>query len=170
MTDERTFIRPMTASDLPQTLAWRNHPDISRWMYSRHLIGIDEHRQWFERTSQNGQCHLLIFELDAQPMGFVQLTRLHGGPIADWGFYAAPYAQKGTGRLLGNCALRHAFGPLGLHKVCGEAIADNTRSIRLHLALGFSQEGLQSEQYFDGTHYHDVLCFGLLAAKWSAVR
>ncbi len=168
MTDEHTCMRAMTASDLPQTLVWRNHPDISRWMYSRHSIGIDEHRRWFERAIQDGQRHLLIFELDCRPMGFVQLTRLHGDLIADWGFYAAPDAPKGTGRLLGNCALGHAFGPLGLHKVCGEAITDNTRSVRLHLALGFTQEGLRREQHFDGTRYHDVLYFGLLAAEWSA--
>ena len=161
-------LRPMVREDLTRVLAWRNHPEVRRYMYTRHEIGLDEHTRWFERASVDPARHLLIFERDGLPLGYVQFHRVAPGEIADWGFYVAPDAPGGTGRHLGECALDHAFGALKLHKVCGQALAFNERSIQFHLRQGFRQEGRLREQHFDGREYHDIVCFGLLAAEWLA--
>ena len=161
-------VRPMTHADLEAVLAWRNHPAVRGYMYTRREIGLDEHARWFERVSADAARHLLVFERDGIPQGFVQFHRTAPGEIAEWGFYAAPDAPAGTGRLLGQCALDHAFGFLALHKVCGQALAFNEKSVRFHLRLGFRQEGVLREQHFDGREYHDIVCFGLLAAEWLA--
>jgi UDP-4-amino-4,6-dideoxy-N-acetyl-beta-L-altrosamine N-acetyltransferase len=158
----------MTEGDLVAVLQWRNHPSVRQNMFDQHEIDPDEHRQWFERQSADPNRTLLIYEADNVPTGFVALTRGRNPLVADWGFYAAPGAPKGTGRALGFLALNHAFGSMALHKVCGQAIAGNQRSIDLHLALGFQQEGLLRDQHFDGQHHHAVVCFGLLAHEWSA--
>ena len=159
-------IRPLVDDDLAMILAWRNHPDVRRHMFNSDAIAPTEHHEWFERASRDPGKHLLVFEADGLPRGFVQFSRSGGDPVADWGFYAAPGAPAGTGRLLGRAALEYAFGHLGLHKVCGQVLAGNERSISLHRALGFRQEGLLREQHYDGTTYHDVLCFGLLQSEW----
>jgi UDP-4-amino-4,6-dideoxy-N-acetyl-beta-L-altrosamine N-acetyltransferase len=162
-------LRPMSSADLATVLHWRNHPDVRQYMFDQHEIGLDEHRQWFERQSSDPGRALLIYEAGGVPSGFVALTRGRRNPlVADWGFYAAPGAPKGTGRALGVLALSHAFGSMALHKVCGQAIASNRRSIDLHLALGFRQEGLLRDQHFDGRHHHAVVCFGLLVHEWPA--
>lgn len=161
-------IRPMTQADLSTVLAWRNHPEVRRYMYTQHEISLDEHCRWFERASKDQKRHLLIYEDDLTPLGFINIHEIALGGIADWGFYAAPDAPKGTGRALGKAALSYAFIELGLHKLCGQAIAFNERSVRFHQALGFMQEGVLRQQYFDGQHYHDVLCFGLLAHEWQS--
>lgn len=166
--DRLSRIRPMVREDLERVLGWRNHPEVRRYMYTRHEISLDEHTRWFERASVDPARHLLIFECGDLPLGYVQFHRSTQGVIADWGFYVAPDAPGGTGRRLGECALEHAFGALKLHKVCGEALAFNERSIHFHLRLGFQQEGRLREQHFDGQKYHDVVCFGLLAAEWPA--
>jgi UDP-4-amino-4,6-dideoxy-N-acetyl-beta-L-altrosamine N-acetyltransferase len=163
---EIACVRPMQHADLERVLAWRNHPDVRRFMYTQQEITLDEHRRWFERTLQDQRKHLLIYESAGTPLGFVHFTQLAHGQIADWGFYAAPEAPKGTGRALGNAALNHAFSKLGLDKVCGQALFFNDRSIRFHLALGFQQEGNLRDQHFDGERYHDVICFGLLLREW----
>ena len=152
--------------DLEQVLEWRNHPDIRRHMYTHHEIGMAEHRAWFERSAADPGRHLLIAEAQGQALGFVHFRQVDTGRVADWGFYAVPHAPKGSGRRLGNAALQYAFGILGLHKVCGQALESNERSIALHRALGFSEEGRLREQHFDGRHYRAVLCFGLLASEW----
>ena len=162
----RDHIRVMTADDLHLVLSWRNNPDIRRYMYTQHEILLSEHQRWFEQASQNPHKHLLIYAAEESPVGFIQFSQLNGTPIADWGFYAAPNAPKGTGRRLGRAALIHAFEHLGLHKICGQALAYNEPSIRLHLALGFQQEGLLRDQHYNGQAYHDVLCFGLLTSEW----
>lgn len=161
-------LRAMREDDLERVLSWRNHPEVRRYMYSQHEIGLDEHRRWFERAAQDPARHLLVFEKDGLPRGFVNLSLIASGGIADWGFYVAPEAPKGTGRLLGRSALDYAFIEVGLHKVCGQALAYNERSIRFHRSLGFLEEGTLRDQHHDGQRYHDVVCFGLLAAEWPA--
>jgi UDP-4-amino-4,6-dideoxy-N-acetyl-beta-L-altrosamine N-acetyltransferase len=136
-------------------------------MYSQHDISLAEHTQWFQKSSGDPERYLLMFESDVTPLGFISLHCKAPGRIANWGFYVAPDAPKGTGRSLGIAALRYSFADLMLHKVCGEALAYNERSIRFHQALGFSQEGVLRQQHFDGHNYHDVVCFGLLVNEWS---
>lgn len=156
----------MHHNDLDCVLAWRNHADVRRYMYTQHKIAATEHQQWFERTFQNPKKHLLVFESNHQPLGFVNFNESESGGIADWGFYTAPYARKGCGRQLGFLALNHAFTQLKIRKVCGQVIAHNERSVRFHLALGFKQEGVLRDQYFDGERYHNVISLGLLSAEW----
>lgn len=159
-------IRRMVHADLAQVLAWRNHPDIRRYMYTQHEITLDEHQKWFERTLLEPAKHLLIFEMNQQPRGFVNFNETGNGGNSDWGFYVAPDAPKGSGLELGRAALSYAYTVLKLHKVCGQAIEYNQRSIRFHQSLGFQQEGTLREQHFDGERYHHVICFGLLSHEW----
>ena len=157
----------MRADDLVPVLAWRNHPQIRRYMLSQEEILLDEHRRWFERTSEDPSWRLLIFENAGTPLGFVSFHGAIQNGIADWGFYAAPEAPKGTGRKLGRVALNFAFGVVRLHKVCGRVLGFNDASIRLHRTLGFQQEGVLREQHRIGNTYHDLVCFGLLQQEWS---
>lgn len=159
-------LRAMTHADLALVHAWRTHPDVRRFMYTQHEISPEEHSHWFERASRAANVALLIFEVDGDPRGFVSLTTAAHGRSARWGFYVAPGAPKGTGRLLGRSTIEHAFSTMGLHKLCGEALGFNERSIRMHREIGFREEGVLREQYFDGVAYHDIICFGLLEPEW----
>ncbi len=163
---EPRLIREMTQIDLETVLAWRNHQDVRRFMYTQNEISMDEHISWFERTSIDPKRHLLIYQLGDQPLGFINIHEIAVGAIANWGFYAAPDAPRGTGGALGHAVLQHAFQKLNLHKICGQAIAHNLRSIRFHIKLGFLQEGVLKHQHYDGKNYHDVWCFGMLADTW----
>jgi UDP-4-amino-4,6-dideoxy-N-acetyl-beta-L-altrosamine N-acetyltransferase len=158
----------MHQGDLEVVLAWRNHPNVRDHMFTRHAISRQEHQAWFERSRSDARKHLLIYEASGVPLGFVSLGLGSHERVADWGFYAAPEAPKGTGQRMGRAALDHAFGLLALHKVCGRAIETNEASIRLHARLGFQLEGLLREQHFDGQNFRAVLCFGLLAREWTA--
>lgn len=158
-------IRPMTEEDLEPVLAWRNHPDVRKFMFSRHEIALDEHRQWFEKTRHNPERQLLIFEEEKRPKGFINLAVATGG-IAEWGFYADPDAPKGTGRNLGRYLLSYVFSSLRICKLVGQVLSYNERSRQFHLRLGFAQEGILRQQHFDGEQYHDIYSYGLLADEW----
>ena len=162
----RLTIRVMTSDDLDTVLAWRNHPEVRRYMYTQHEIALEEHRAWFNRASCDSSKHLLIFEVNGSARGFVSFIVRAVPGIADWGFYIAPEAEKGTGRQLGQTALDYAFQSLHLHKICGQALAFNERSIKFHRGLGFQQEGILRDQHYDGESYHAVICFGLLSTEW----
>lgn len=162
-------IRGMTSADLAMVLAWRNAPEVRRYMYTRHEISWEEHCAWFERNSENPRRHLLIYEEAAVPLGFVNFAESAAGGVADWGFYLAPKAARGTGSRLGRAALLHGFRVLNLHKVCGQVLEHNERSITFHRRLGFRQEGVLRDQHYDGQQYQAVICFGLLAGEWPAL-
>jgi UDP-4-amino-4,6-dideoxy-N-acetyl-beta-L-altrosamine N-acetyltransferase len=159
-------IRAVTEEDLPMLLAWRNHKDVRRFMFTQHEIGREEHRNWYEKASRDVSRRLLIVEDEKQAIGFVQFSQVTEGSIADWGFYARPDSPKGTGRMLGVVALTHAFGHLKLHKVCGHAIAGNKSSIAFHRHLGFTLEGVLRDQQRINGDYHNLYSFGLLANEW----
>ncbi len=160
-------LRPMQAHDLERVLTWRNHPDVRRYMYTQRIITSDEHQAWFERARQAPQRHLLIYEQGGEPLGFVNLHVVDAqSGRADWGFYLAPQAPRGSGQGLGQCTLAYAFTALGLHKLCGEVLADNSRSLRFHERLGFRREATLRDHFHDGNTYQDVIGFGLLAEEW----
>jgi UDP-4-amino-4,6-dideoxy-N-acetyl-beta-L-altrosamine N-acetyltransferase len=156
----------MNEGDLERVLSWRNHPEVRRYMYTQHDIALEEHARWFVQASKDPARHLLVFEIDTLPFGFINIHQIASGGIADWGFYAVPDAPKGSGRALGKAALRYAFETVALRKLCGQALAFNERSIRFHQNLGFQQEGVLRQHHFDGQQYHDVVYFGLLASEW----
>lgn len=160
-------LRPMQAQDLERVLAWRNHPEVRRHMYTQRLITLEEHRGWFERASQAPQRHLLVYEQNGEPLGFVNLNVVDTtAGRAEWGFYLAPGAPRGSGQGLGQCTLTYAFTALRLHKLCGEVLAENQPSLRFHKRLGFRQEATLRDHFHDGNTYHNVIGFGLLAEEW----
>lgn len=167
MPDYGGKLRAMTADDLVAVLEWRNHESVRRFMYTQHEISFSEHQRWFERCQQDSNRHLMVYEEGGKPLGFVNITITGAGKVADWGFYNAPDAPKGTGSRLGQQALRYGFETIGLHKVSGQALAYNEGSIRFHEKLGFTREGVLRDQHFDSSRYHDIWCFGLLKHEWA---
>lgn len=161
------MIRAMTEHDLEMVLAWRNHPNVRHWMYNKSLISQQQHQAWYAKESVNPNRHLLIVEYDNTPFGFVNLHQIAHVDAADWGFYLAPNTDKGSGKKLAELTFELAFSKLKLHKLCGQVLSNNTRSIQFHLNQGFEQEGMLKEQYLDETGYKDIVLFGLLKEKWA---
>ncbi|MEQ6890042.1 UDP-4-amino-4,6-dideoxy-N-acetyl-beta-L-altrosamine N-acetyltransferase [Halomonas sp. CS7] len=172
MTDDSVHLRPLREQDLERIRTWRNHPEVRRFMYTQHAISADEHRGWFQQARDDVDRHLLVVERQCagaagEPFGFVNLHVVDPcARRAVWGFYLAPEAPRGSGRALGEATLAHTFANLDLHKLCGEALASNDRSIRFHQRLGFMREACLRDHHFDGHTYHDVIGFGLIAADW----
>lgn len=166
-TENSCRIRLAGDADLEQMLLWRNHPQVRAYMLKQHEIPLAEHKQWFERSSQDASRRLMIVEEAGAPLGFVSFADADAGGIATWGFYATPDAAKGAGTKIGSTALAFAFTTLALHKVCGQALAFNEASIRMHQKLGFRQEGVLRQQHKMADGYHDIICFGLLKDEWN---
>ena len=168
-------LRPMEEADLERVLAWRNHPDVRRWMYTTHEIGMEEHRSWFAASAEVPGRHLLVYELDGEPCGFVNVsvdgTAGAAGASATWGFYLAPDAPRGSGRGLGQAAIDHAFGTMALEELRGEALASNANSIAFHRRLGFEAAGAAGgERREQDGEPVEVACFRLGREAWMARR
>ena len=86
--------------------------------------------------------------------------------IADWGFYVDPDGPKGQGMALGRSVLSFGFVELQLHRVTGQVLDSNIRSIKFHNRLGFTAEGKLRSHHPTEIGYQDVHLFGLLGHEW----
>ncbi len=159
-------LRKVESVDLGVVFDWRNDESIRRHMLSQDVIDYSAHVAWFETASVSRDRRLLILELDGVPSGYVHFKIDWYNSTATWGFYKAPSAPMGTGRILGQLALDFAFDRLGLHKVWAEVLSGNEASARMHYALGFRQEGLMRQAYKVAGEYADVVYYGLLSQDW----
>jgi ribosomal-protein-alanine N-acetyltransferase len=66
--------------------------------------------------------------------------------------------------------LRFGFEDMRLNRIEADASTENIGSIGLLHSVGFTQEGVQREQYFDDGRYHDLMMFALLKRDWQAQR
>lgn len=168
MAGEQLFLlRPMLARDLDVVREWRNDPQTRRYMISRHVISREEHQLWFERCAADPSRRLYVLDRNAQPLGFAQLSGVASGGTAEWGFHVAPQAPRGTGTELCSRVLMAAFQKERLYKVLGKTLSSNERSRRLHLRLGFTEEGRVGEQPAAGEEYRDIVCYGILARNFT---
>jgi UDP-4-amino-4,6-dideoxy-N-acetyl-beta-L-altrosamine N-acetyltransferase len=160
-------LREMTADDVEMIRNWRNHPDVSRFMYNRHEITHTEHVAWWAKVKEDKTKRNLIYERSGVALGFVGFYDIDtANNSSKWGFYAAPTAPLGSGVFVEFLALRYAFKSLKLNKLVGEVLAFNTRAIRLHKEFGFVEEGLlRNQHWYDGL-YVNIHVFGMLSNEW----
>lgn len=166
--NDSAVLRVMESCDLADVLEWRNDPKVRQFMYTQHEITMAEHREWFSRVRESESDHLLVMEAGDVLLGFVRLNiECTRSARAQWGFFRAPAAPRGTGQALCERALAYAFEDLGLHKVYGEVLEMNIPSQKVHHRLGFTHEARFRDHFHDGERYWDAIGFGLLAGEWS---
>lgn len=74
--------------------------------------------------------------------------------------------RKGIMREAVTAMINFGFTEMKLHRIEADASIYNTASIGLLTSLGFQQEGLQREQYYEDDAYHDLAIFALLEGDW----
>ena len=87
---------------------------------------------------------------------------------AIWGFYTAPDAPTGTGRLLAGCALEHGFKTLDLSTITAEVVAGNLRSQRFHEQNGFRLTHVEPAPDTQGLGRKGVHHYVLARSVWQA--
>lgn len=164
-------IRPVEERDLNILFAWRNSERIRAFMYTDHLITMDEHLKWFHYIRHGNTGHALIFEDGGRPLGTVNINRINRSDNScHWGFYVGDSsAPKGSGTALGCLGLRYIFEHLRLDMVTGEAFSFNRASIGLHLKLGFQPAEEPSCKVLKNGSYKEVLRFSLSKGMWESI-
>ena len=166
-------IAPVTEGDRERLLVWRNQPDVSRWMYTDHVISQDEHDAWFSRMLADPTVRYWVLEWDSRPVGVVNLASislLH--QRCEWAIYLGDASARGTGTAAGAAVLSldHAFGSLGMARVACEALAENHRAIALYERLGFKREGYLRSHVRRGDIRLDLVSLAILADDWQLLR
>ncbi|MFI4965091.1 MAG: UDP-4-amino-4,6-dideoxy-N-acetyl-beta-L-altrosamine N-acetyltransferase [Caulobacterales bacterium] len=166
-------LRPLQTDDRDRLLAWRNLPEIARWMYSDHAITAEEHARWFQGALGDARRRYWIVEADGRPVGLANLYDLapeHGR--TSWAYYLADPSTRGQGigAFVEYWVIEHVFGDLGLNKLWCEVLIGNEAVWRLHEGFGFRREALLREHVRKDGAPADVVGLGLLKSDWGAVR
>jgi UDP-4-amino-4,6-dideoxy-N-acetyl-beta-L-altrosamine N-acetyltransferase len=166
-------LRPLEAADSDRLLAWRNLPEIARWMYSDHAISPDEHARWFAGALADPGRRYWIIEVDGKPVGLANLYDLapEQGRTA-WAYYLADPSTRGQGigAFVEYWVIERVFRDLGLTKLWCEVLIDNEAVWRLHEGFGFQREALFRQHVRKAGELTDVVGLGLLASDWAATR
>lgn len=163
------IVRPIKPADADEVLSWRNHPDVRRFMFTSSLISRDSHKKWIKEALSEDRLIVRIVEYDGMPLGLVNFRSGADQSVADWGFYLVPGAMPGSGSILGQAALIHAFRTLNYQKICGQALETNVRSQRFHERMGFSIEGRLRKQFHSEGRALDILLYGMLKSEFESL-
>jgi len=163
------ILRDIQAVDLPVVREWRNSPNVSRYMFTEHVISAEEHLKWFERIKTDPSCKVWIIQCDKVGVGLANIYNLdRRNSRCYWGSYVADdkLRGKGIGSFVEYLVLRHVFDELRLHKLCCEVLSFNTGAIDIHRSFGFKEEGRLRQHLKKGGLHHDVVLLGILRKEW----
>ena len=160
----------ISLADKTSLREWRNDPAVSKWMYTNHEIGEEEHNVWFDAMLADASKVYWKIVADGVAVGSVFLTGVSGqGKSCEWGMYLADVNARGKGVAQAACALsfRHAFNKLALDAVKCEAIAQNENAIGLYESVGYVRTGLQNDAVKRGNEMLSVVTLELTRDSWT---
>ena len=147
---DRLVLRPPGDADVEAVLAWRNHPEVNRWLLCTEVDPVAYREMW--RSGADDPCdHHVVAVVDGAVVGTLSLEVGDGmgqgpdspargsegllGYLLDPAHHGRGYATEMVG-----AALDLAFGELGLRRVTAGCFADNVASWRVMEKAGMRRE------------------------------
>jgi UDP-4-amino-4,6-dideoxy-N-acetyl-beta-L-altrosamine N-acetyltransferase len=164
-------LRKVEEENIDLIFKWRNSDNIKNMMYSSHEITYEEHVRWFENLAFDESQLVQIFYHNNRPLGLVNFQNINSiNGTCYWGIYIGEKdALQGSGSILGYLSLEYIFNTFGIRKVCAEILDFNSRSVKFHKKLGFTEEGRYKEHVFKDKRYVDVISMALFNQKWEEI-
>jgi UDP-4-amino-4,6-dideoxy-N-acetyl-beta-L-altrosamine N-acetyltransferase len=166
-------LRDLWPEDKAMLLRWRNLPEVSRYMYTDHVITVEEHDRWFQGIPSDPTRRYWIITLKDEPVGLVNLYQIDSqNKRCYWAFYVAGENArgKGVGSFVEYTVLRTVFSELQLNKLCCEVLAVNTAVINMHRYFGFSEEGRLRQHIIKDGKLYEVVSMAILRKEWELHR
>ena len=172
---EKVTLRPVKRSDINYFLKWFNDLEVTQYLEMYMPLTEMAEEKWIENMTGDSAGKNAIFVIEAIsgdsniPIGTIGLHRiepkdhnaLFGIAIGEKDYWSSGYGTEATQLLI-----NYGFQQLNLHRIWSAAFAFNERSIKLHLRVGFKEEGRQREAMFKNGEFHDIIQFGLLRSEW----
>ena len=161
----------ISLADRASLREWRNDPAVSKWMYTNHEIGEEEHNAWFDAMLADVSKVYWKIVADGVAVGSVFLTGVSSqGSSCEWGMYLADVNARGKGVAQAACALsfRYAFNELAVDFVKCEAVAQNENAIGLYESVGYVRTGVQTNAVKRGDEMLSVVTLELTRDSWNA--
>lgn len=162
-------LRDADGSDRDRLFAWRNLPDVRRWMYTDHEITREEHDAWFDAMLRDTTKKYWIIQSDGAPIGSVNLVGLtQNGSSCAFGIYLGVPQIRGSGaaQIALEKAIEYAFLIANIDRISADALVDNGAAIGLYRKVGMTEDGC-AKQSFESK---DAVHFRLDRTTWERSR
>ncbi len=166
-------LRSIQAEDKETLFYWRNLPEVAKYMYTDHVITIEEHERWFAGIASDSSREYWIITLDEEAVGLVNIYGLDShNRRCYWAFYlASPKVRgRGVGSFVEFTILNYVFDTLGLSKLCCEVLGFNEPVVSMHKSFGFVQEGIYRQHILKSGEFMDVVALAILNSEWQAKK
>jgi RimJ/RimL family protein N-acetyltransferase len=173
------ILRPIQRSDISYFLKWYNDPEVTQYLGMYLPMTEMAEQKYIEELGSSRattDAQFVIEAIDGDKniaMGSLGLHRINpkdhnatfGIAIGDKQFWS-----KGYGTEAARLIIRYGFEQLNLHRISSSAWFFNERSLRMHLKVGFREEGRRRENVYKNGAYHDEVMFGLLKEEWQKIK
>lgn len=177
----RLELRPPTRESLERVLAWRNRPEVTRWLLRTEVDPEAFVERWLADVDDSHSA--IAFDGDevvgtgsvwiADAMG---QSHVDAGPWrraeAGIGYLIDPaHAGKGYATAIGRALIDLAVDELGVHRVTAGCFADNTASWKVMEKLGMRREqhGVRDSWHAE-LGWIDGFTYAILAEEWLELR
>ena len=172
------LFREPTEADIDAVGAFRNDPEVNRFMVQTSVDLTELRRQW-SRTAAHTTDHSCVVERDGQvvAIGFLEVVDGPGQPGRPQGtdgligYIVRPDAAgQGVATATAAALLSAAFDGLGLRRVTAGAYLDNVASVRV-----LERSGMRRERHAVKALWHsdlgwlDEVEYAMLAEEWVAL-
>jgi [ribosomal protein S5]-alanine N-acetyltransferase len=171
--NERLILREITMEDAEAIFAIRGdyevtkfnigaaYPDIER---AQQLI-VSMKEQYLEKSELRWGITLKPHREVIGMVGFNYWNRLDNRGSIGFDLNRSYWRRGIMGEAL-RLVIIFGFEEMALNRIEADASVHNSASINLMKSLGFVQEGLQREQYYEAGAYHDLVLLSLLRRDW----
>lgn len=171
---KKVLLRPVKKSDLQNFMKWYNDQEITQYLSMYLPMTEIGEEKWIEEASDNDGMIIFVIEaisnnLQKKPIGSCGLHKINwkdrsaefGVAIGEKEFWSNGYGTE-TAMLL----IDYGFMQLNLHRISSGVFKFNERSQRLHIKLGFTNEGCSRKEIYKNGEYWDKIDFGILKEEW----
>ena len=170
-------LRPVQRSDIANFLLWFNDPEVIQYLGMYLPMTEMAEQKFIEElgTSRaltdvffvieviNGEKSISIGSISLHGVNSKDHNATFGIALGDKQYWSKGYGTEAAGLII-----RYGFEQLNLHRISSSAWFFNGRSIKMHLKVGFTEEGRRREAVYKNGVYHDEVTFGLLRQEWNS--
>lgn len=168
----RIILGPIEAFHLQQMVNWRNDPELRQHFREYRVLTYEHQKRWWEeKVLKDPSWEYFTIRLQEQPdmiIGACGLTYIH--PVNRTGEFAIFMGNKEFRKeeFISdsiNTLVKYGFDFLNLNRIWGEVYSNNPL-LSIYLKVGFKEEGVLRETYFNDGKYWNSHVISILNREY----
>ena len=156
--------------DVERILKIRNEDSVRKNMFTKRIISLDEHEQWFEDLKNKNDYKFYCIAYKEKIIGGLGIKNINESlKSAEWAFYITNSTKAvGVGGAIEFKAIEYIFKIYKIHDLFCYVLKENIEVIKLHKKFGFEKTQIKEEdlKFMLANEKKNVSKFLLNFKKW----